>query len=487
MTRRGAAAVVTISLLLALLVGVIDAGPSAGDEGDETTTTTSTSTSTTTTTIAAGGSTTSHGSSATPSALRPVIARVTTPVEGPVTFDALEELPIVDGFDSIAAMTITAPTTTSSGPLRITFGVDVSDVDSDTSIASLVPLLNGVAVPSCVSTVAANPDPCLVSRTVDDDVLTLGVLTSSTGTWTMARTVVERVAPSTTDAASTGAFAIAASRRMFTPGSANAVVLARVDDFADALAGAPLAAARAASLLLTSTSELDDTTLDEITRILPTGRNVYVLGGPAAISTAVVQRLRSWGYVVVRYAGADRYATAAAIATIGLDSPSTVVETTGLNFADALAAGSIASHVSGAVLLTNGATMPPATASYLAAHHPIRYAIGGPSKLADPAATAFAGVDRIETAVLAARHFYSSPKQLTLASAFTYTDAVTAAAYAAIDDTPLLLLPASGDLPVPVAIYLREIAHLRPAAALFGSTTSVTAALETVMTSAIGA
>jgi hypothetical protein len=468
------AGAIALALALALVGGL--AGPAASDE-------TTTTTSTTTTTIGAGETGASDG---VLGASHPMTAEVTTPVAGPVTFTEVTDIPAITGYRPIAQMQITAPTATAAEPLRLTIDADVSDVDVGVPLASLAILRNGTPVGTCQTTITASPDPCIVSRTVVGDDMTVVVLTTAASTWTVARPVLERVAPAAT-ATDDGAIAIAASEHEFAPESAQAVVLARVDDFADALAGVPLAKARSGPLLLTNGAALDDATLDEITRVLPVGRTVYLLGGEAALSNAVEQRLVSWGYAVVRYAGTNRYATAATIAEEGLDSPSVIVETTGVKFADALAAGAVAGHIGGAVLLTVDAKQSTATAAYIAAHHPTRYAVGGPSTTADPGAVGIAGRDRMETAVLAARHFFTNPPFLTMASAYSYTDSVTAAASAAHNGTPLLLLPTTLPVPVPVEIYVRELDEVRPTAAIFGSTTNVGQDVEGALVADLGA
>ena len=109
---------------------------------------------------------------------------------------------------------------------------------------------------------------------------------------------------------------------------AKAVVLASGEGFADALAGVPLAAYKQGPLLLTEPAGLTKTTEDEIKRVLPAGATVYVLGGQAAISSAVDSQLRADGYQVTRYAGADRYGTAMRIATAGLGNPASVIVVT---------------------------------------------------------------------------------------------------------------------------------------------------------------
>jgi len=150
------------------------------------------------------------------------------------------------------------------------------------------------------------------------------------------------------------------------------------------LVAAPLAAAKNAPLLLTVGTSLPAVSKTELQRVLPTGGKVYILGGTGAVPATVASELTDLGYQVVRYGGADRFATAVQVAD-ALGDPSTVLLATGTNFPDALSAGVAAAKAGGTVLLTNAATLPSATSSYLAAHGKTVYAIGGPA--ARPTAT----------------------------------------------------------------------------------------------------
>src|SRR5207302_1795284 len=107
--------------------------------------------------------------------------------------------------------------------------------------------------------------------------------------------------------------------------------------------GVPLAAKAGGPLLLTNPTSLTPESLTEIKRVLGTnGGQIDVLGGTAAISPAIVSQLAHLGYSVNRFAGADRDHTALDIAQRGLGSPQHVVLATGLDYADALAAGPFA-------------------------------------------------------------------------------------------------------------------------------------------------
>jgi putative cell wall-binding protein len=249
------------------------------------------------------------------------------------------------------------------------------------------------------------------------------------------------------------ATAVAVSQDSFPNGNAGAVVLARADDYPDALVGGPLAASKNAPLLLTQGSTLPNATAAELTRVLPRGRTVYVLGGTSAVPASIAAQLTTLGYVVVRYSGADRYATAVAVAT-ALGNPSTLFLATGTNFPDALAAGPAAAHLHGAILLTNGSTLPTETLAYLVGSQSILYAIGGPAA----SAAGFFGVkvvgaDRFATAAAVATKFFPSSTVVGVATGTGFPDALAGGAQLALTGAPLLLSGSTG-LPAATSAYL---------------------------------
>lgn len=250
--------------------------------------------------------------------------------------------------------------------------------------------------------------------------------------------------------------AIAVSRASHPAGdAAAAVVLARADGFADALAGTPLAAQRNAPLLLTGSRALDARVAAEIDRVLTAGSTVHLLGGQAALSADVEAAVLRRGYRVVRYAGSNRFSTAVQIAERGLGAPSVILQVDGHGFADALAAGTAAAVRSGAVLLTDGLVQSPDTARYLSAHNiSDRYAVGGAAAAADPYATAIAGADRYATAVRVAERFFPAPAAVAISNGTNYPDALAGGAAAARAGAPLLLVAAQ-QLPLAVGSYLQ--------------------------------
>ena len=273
------------------------------------------------------------------------------------------------------------------------------------------------------------------------------------------------------------ATAVAASQAQFpTSGSASAVVLARADVFADALAGGPLAAAKHAPLLLTTSSSLDDVTKAEIRRVLPSGGTVYLLGGTSALSDDVATAVTALGDVPTRISGTDRFATAVAIAD-AMGDPTTVFEASGADFPDALSAVPAAIKEHAAILLTNGAAQAQATSAYLSAHATTRYSVGGPAAWADPSAIALAGATRYDTSEAVALAFFPDATGIDLASALTFPDALAAGPLAGAAGQPVLLVPPSGALPEPVTAYLSTHAATISAVRAFGGTSALGASV----------
>jgi hypothetical protein len=263
------------------------------------------------------------------------------------------------------------------------------------------------------------------------------------------------------------ATAIAVSRKSYADQSAGAVVLARADSFPDALAAGPLAANRRGPLLLTPSNRLDDLVVEELRRVLPSGRPVHLAGGRAALDQEVENRLRAEGFVVARHAGRNRFETATLIAE-QVGSPNSAFLVSGLNFADALPGGAAAAAQAGVVLLTADAAMPSETAAYLNARPGLRrYAVGGQAAAADRGAEPLVGEDRFATSVVVAERLVGSSGFVGIASGATYPDALAGGPFVGSRGGPLLLTRPEV-LPGVVEQYLAERRRSISEAVVFG-------------------
>jgi putative cell wall-binding protein len=161
------------------------------------------------------------------------------------------------------------------------------------------------------------------------------------------------------------------------PAGAPVAFVASGASFPDGLAGGAAAARLGGPLLLSAPDKLPDATRDELARLAPT--QVYVLGGTSSLKQAVADAVATTlpGAAVSRLAGANRYATAVAVA--GLQGPGVPVVylASGTNFPDGLSGGAAAGQLGGPLLLTVGSGLPSVTANELARLKPRRVVILG--------------------------------------------------------------------------------------------------------------
>ena len=92
-------------------------------------------------------------------------------------------------------------------------------------------------------------------------------------------------------------------------------------------------------------------------------KDVYIAGGSKAVATELEQDLPK---LVRRFAGANRYETAALIASYMGTKDRTVFLASGENFPDALVIGPIAAKTQNPILLTKKSSLPQATKDYIA-------------------------------------------------------------------------------------------------------------------------
>ena len=265
------------------------------------------------------------------------------------------------------------------------------------------------------------------------------------------------------------------STRVAAQGSlrAQAGVITSSRSFADALTAGPLAVAKVAPLLLTAPDALDARLATTLTKLLPRGSTVYIVGGTNAVSDTVATSIANLGFTVERIAGIDRYDTAVNVARV-LGNPTRVFAATGLDFPDALAAGVIAARESAAVLLTQGTSIPLVVAGYLLEHPDITIdTVGGPAAAAFPNATSHHGQDRYATATALATAFPPTSSLAGIASGQGFADGIAAAPYLARRDGVLLLTHASS-VPTATSGYITTNRARVTALQIFGGLDTIT-------------
>ena len=264
------------------------------------------------------------------------------------------------------------------------------------------------------------------------------------------------------------ATAAAVSVAHFNPGVPVAYV-ASGRNFPDALAAGPAAGRAGGPVLLVDPNHLPDATRNELVRLRP--QRIIVVGGPGAVSDGVAAALQPYTPAPVeRRAGADRYATAAAVSADHDANVPVAFVATGRAFPDALAAGPAAVVSGGPLLLTEPESLPEATRQALSSLQPGRiFVVGGTGAVSDAVASSLqaytaqpivrlAGADRYATAAAIAQAFFARPPSAYLATGLNFPDALAAGPAAGRFGSPVLLVRSS---PIPAATT-GELLRLQP-------------------------
>ncbi|MFC4712866.1 cell wall-binding repeat-containing protein [Planococcus dechangensis] len=203
--------------------------------------------------------------------------------------------------------------------------------------------------------------------------------------------------------------------------SADTIVLATGESFADALSGVPLAYQEGGPLLFTRQDGLNDQMKAEIERLGAT--NAIVLGSKSAISDEQLEELEAIGVSSERIGGENRYATAALVAE-QMDADGAIIAD-GLAFKDVSQASVFAARHGYPILLAKDSKMPSETSR----------AMSGRSDIV------LAGDDLS----LKSRADAEQPQTLAvIAPASSFTDALLAATAAAKRNGTLYLVEDSG-------------------------------------------
>jgi putative cell wall-binding protein len=241
-------------------------------------------------------------------------------------------------------------------------------------------------------------------------------------------------------------------------GQPRTVILARADDYADALVAAPLAARLSAPILLTGRDALDPRVAAELHRLL--ANRVILMGGTAALSDAVTAQVGALGIGDVgRVAGTNRFDTAARVARMMGGSQAYLVEGTHADpnrgWPDAVAVSGLAAAQLRPILLTVHGALPTETAAAIQ-HLGVRNLsiVGGTAAVSDavaqrarqlsPHVERLSGPDRYATAaVVAERSVFNvmDPHTLWVVTGGNWPDALTAGAAAGTQGGIVLMVP----------------------------------------------
>lgn len=230
------------------------------------------------------------------------------------------------------------------------------------------------------------------------------------------------------------------------------VILVQGNNFPDALAAGPLSYMMDAPILLTSTASLSSSLNEEMQRLET--KTVIIMGGLGAVSAEVEDALIAEGYKVERVKGSSRYSTAVEAAKYmhGKQGNSdTVVLASGIQFADALAAGSYAAKEGYPILLTDGSRLSNATMEHITGSGVKNIILVGGTgvisldledqlKTLGISITRKSGKNRFDTPLEIARSYFGNGEIAVVANGMNFADALAAAPYAAKMNAPIILV-----------------------------------------------
>ncbi|MCX7694613.1 MAG: SpoIID/LytB domain-containing protein [Caloramator sp.] len=223
-------------------------------------------------------------------------------------------------------------------------------------------------------------------------------------------------------------------------------IIARADEFPDALSAGPLAKKYDAPILLTNKNSLNQDVELELLRLGV--KNVFIIGSEGAVSKAVEDKIKSININVERIGGDDRYETAIKIAE-KLGTSSEVFIATGLNYPDALSVSSVAAIKGAPIILTPKNKQNEKVKQYLENLNLDKiYVIGGEEVIPNSVLQGFndkiervSGKDRYLTNIEIAKKFNDiiSHNKVYVATGTNFPDALAGSSLAAKNNGMIIL------------------------------------------------
>ena len=219
--------------------------------------------------------------------------------------------------------------------------------------------------------------------------------------------------------------------------SAETVIIANSEKFADSLSASALSKALKAPILLVKKDQLDSVVAQEIKRL--GAKNVVVIGGEQSVDEAKNSLSK---YNVQTIAGSDRYETSAKIAQeiIKRTGTTQAVIASGETFADALTVAPLANKNNMPILLVQPNNIPKATQEVLKQINKV-IIVGGEKTISNqvanklPNPTRIAGANRYETAKKIYEYGFKDRKEVNIANGTNFADSLVIGSI----DCPILL------------------------------------------------
>ena len=223
--------------------------------------------------------------------------------------------------------------------------------------------------------------------------------------------------------------------------SAETVIIANYEQFADSLSASALSKALKAPILLVKKDQLDSVVAQEIKRL--GAKNVIVIGGEKSVDKTKESLSK---YNLQTIAGSDRYETSAKIAqeVIKLTGTKKAVVASGENFADALTVAPLANKNNMPILLVQKNKIPEEVKEVLKQIEEV-IIVGGEKTISKevenklPNPTRIAGANRYETAKKIYEYGFKDRKEVNIANGTVPADSLVIGSI----DCPILLAEAN--------------------------------------------
>ena len=243
------------------------------------------------------------------------------------------------------------------------------------------------------------------------------------------------------------------------PTGADTAILAQVNQFPDALAGAPLAYKMQAPILLSPSSGLTEDVRAELKRLAP--KTIYLLGGTAALSSNIKTELDK-KYEVKRLYGYSAEGTAVAVAR-ELGTKGSTVVASARYFQDALVISAWAARQGIPILLTESSTLSGDTQTVLRELNVTQtLVIGGTAVVGAnvmkslPFPKRISGDTAYDTAAAVLQAYPPTTAKLEIATGENYPDALTGAVRAAFYGSMVVLVPTHSAIPASLSTLLNS-------------------------------
>ncbi|WP_144478244.1 cell wall-binding repeat-containing protein [Cytobacillus oceanisediminis] len=242
--------------------------------------------------------------------------------------------------------------------------------------------------------------------------------------------------------------------------------------YSDTLVGATLNKKKNATILLVNDNDtILGAKIEEAKRLLKPSGKVYLLGGPATVSTKIESAFKKH-FSVERIGGKDRLEVALNVAEMANPQPTELFLVYGLVFSDALSVSPVATERQAPILPQWGDKLKSEIKDYVKKHSSIKkvYIVSGTGvvpvsieselkSIGISEVERIAGKDRFDTSLAIAQKFYPNPLSVSIANGLVFADALSGSRNSWENNSPMVLVKREG-VPFNTLQYILNLRRL---------------------------